>query len=51
MRIDAEVHERAEAFQIPDKIDLLPHNGHPNRAGLELYAAMVARVLRDRDLL
>ena len=30
--------------ELPAKIDLQPYDWHPNRRGLELYAAMVARM-------
>lgn len=38
----------AEGVTIPEKIDLLPHNGHPNLAGLALYAELVAKVVAPR---
>jgi len=45
------LHEEATSAEVPDRIDLLPFDPHPNFAGLQMYAELVYRVLRsNREL-
>ena len=41
------LHERLRGRTVPPILDLRPHDAHPNRGALELYADLIAEVVLD----
>jgi hypothetical protein len=42
------LHDILGSEQLPEKMDLLPYDTHPNFAGLDLYARLITRLLEGR---